>query len=208
MRLPKVREIREALTSFFSAPFTTKYPAGPSVSFPSYRGFPRYDKDHCVGCGACAQVCPSQAIEAVDDLAGKVRRLRVDFGSCMQCGQCTEKCITGKGIINTGEYSLAIKDLTDAAAFDTIEKELVLCECCGQVIACRDHLVWIKERLGAKAYGHPNLILAAQRLLTEVEPSKPKSRLRREDQIKEACANCRQRIVTIDDFADIGQQGL
>ena len=208
MRLPKVREIGEALRSFFSAPYTTKYPAGSGGTFPAYRGLPRYDKDHCVGCGACAQVCPSQAIEAVDDLAGKARRLRVDFGSCMQCGQCAEKCITGKGIVNTGEYSLAAGNVADPALFEAVEKELVLCECCGQAIACRDHLAWIKERLGAKAYGHPNLLLAAQRLLTGVEPSGPKSRLRREDQIKEACAKCRQMIVTVDDFADIGQPGL
>lgn len=208
MRLPKVREIREALRSFFSAPYTTKYPAVPGASFPSYRGLPRYDKDHCVGCGTCAQVCPSQAIEAVDDIPGKMRRLRVDYGSCMQCGQCTEKCITGKGIIITSEYSLSVMNVADPAVFESVEKDLVLCEGCGGVIACRDHLLWIKERLGAKAYGHPNLLLAAQRLLTEVEPSKPKSRLRREDQIKDACARCRQQIVTIDDFADIGRQCL
>ena len=208
MRLPKVREIREALRSFFSAPYTTKYPAGPGASFPAYRGLPRYDKEHCVGCGACAQVCPSQAIEVTDDIQGHVRRLRVDFGSCIQCGQCVEKCIAGKGIFNTDEYSLAFKDAADPAAFETVEKELVVCECCGEVVACRDHLLWIKDRMGAKAYGHPNLLLAAQRLLTGVEPSKPKSRLRREDQIKDACARCRQRIVTIDDFSDIGPHGL
>ena len=208
MRLPKVREIREALRSFFSAPYTTKYPAGPAASFPAYRGLPRFDKDHCVGCGTCAQVCPSQAIEAADDVPGRVRRLRVDFGSCIHCGQCAEKCITGKGILNKGEYSLAVKDVADPAAFETVEKELVVCECCGQAIACRDHLLWIKDRLGAKAYAHPNLLLAAERLLAEVEPSEPKSRLRREDQIKDACARCRQRIVTIDDFFGIGSPGL
>lgn len=208
MHLPKVREIKEALTSFFSAPYTTKYPAGPAASFPSYRGLPKYDKDHCVGCGTCAQVCPSLAIQAADDLGAKVRRLRVDYGSCIQCGQCQEKCITGKGIVNTNAYSLSLADVSAPEAFEQVEKELVVCECCGAVIACRDHLLWIKERLGAKAYGHPNLLLATQRILTEVEPSKPKSRLRREDQIKDACAKCRQTIVTLDEFSDMGQRDI
>jgi len=65
MMLPKLREIKEALTSFFSPPYTTKYPAGPAAAFPSYRGLPKYDKDNCVGCGTCAQVCPSLAIQVL-----------------------------------------------------------------------------------------------------------------------------------------------
>lgn len=205
MPWPKLREIREALTSFFSAPYTTKYPAGPAASFPSYRGLPKYDKDQCVGCGTCAQVCPSLAIQITDDTAARVRRLRVDYGSCIQCGQCQEKCITGDGIVSTNAYSLSLGAATAPEAYHSIEKEIVVCECCGAVIGCRDHLLWIRERLGAKAYGHPNLLLAAQRELVEVEPSKPKSRLRREDQIKDACAKCRQAIVTIDEFWDIGK---
>lgn len=208
MLLPKLREIKEALTSFFSPPYTTKYPAGPAATFPSYRGFPKYDKDHCVGCGTCAQVCPSLAIQASDDLEAKVRRLRVDYGSCIQCGQCQEKCITGKGIVNTNAYSLSLADIAAPEAFEGVEKELVVCECCGAVIGCRDHLLWIKERLGAKAYGHPNLILATQGLLTDVEPSEPRSLLRREDQIKVACAKCRQAIVTLDEFSEIAPRDI
>jgi hydrogenase-4 component H len=200
MPLPKLREIKEALTSFFSAPYTTQYPAGSAASFPAYRGFPKYDKDNCVGCGACAQVCPSLAIQATDDKAARARRLRVDHGSCIQCGQCQEKCITGRGIVNTGAYSLTLTDVAAPEAFESVEKELVLCECCGEVIGCRDHLLWIKDRLGAKAYGHPNLLMAAQRRIGAVEPSAPKDRLRREDQIKETCARCRQAIVTLDEF--------
>lgn len=208
MPLPKLREIKEALTSFFSPPYTTRYPAGPAASFPSYRGFPKYDRDQCVGCGTCVQVCPSLAIQASDDLEGKVRRLRVDYGSCIQCGQCQEKCITGKGIVNTNAYSLSLADAAAPEAFEGVEKELIVCECCGAVIGCLDHLLWIKERLGAKAYGHPNLLLATQRILTDVEPSEPRSRLRREDQIKVACAKCRQAIVTLDEFSEMAPRDI
>ncbi|MDH4196756.1 MAG: 4Fe-4S binding protein, partial [Candidatus Aminicenantes bacterium] len=153
MRLPKIRELREALTSFFTPPYTTKFPAVPDTWSGSYRGLPKYDAEACVGCGACAQVCPSRAIEQSDDLERKVRTLTVDYGSCIQCGQCQEKCITGKGIVNTNAYSLSLGAATAPEAYERVEKDLVVCECCGTVVGCRDHLLWIKDRLGAKAYG-------------------------------------------------------
>jgi hydrogenase-4 component H len=200
MILPKVREIREALVSLFSAPYTVKFPARPDTESKRFRGMPRYDKDHCVGCGACAQVCPSRAIEMSDDPVRKVRTLRVDYGSCIQCGQCAEKCITAKGIANTTFYSLAVTDVAAPEVFETIEKELVLCEGCGATVACRDHLRWISLRLGAKAYAHPNLLLMTQAEFADVPASKPKEAIRREDQITTVCAKCRQKIVTADEF--------
>jgi hydrogenase-4 component H len=200
MILPKVREIKEALVSLFSAPYTTKFPAQPDTESTLYRGMPRYDKAFCVGCGACAQVCPSQAIKVVDDKNRRVRTLQVDYGSCMQCGQCEEKCITAKGIVNTPFYSLDVTDLRAPALFETIEKDLVLCECCGEIIACRDHLRWINQRLAAKAYAHPNFLLLIQAEFADVVPSRPKESIRREDQIKTICAKCRQRIVRADEF--------
>ncbi len=200
MFLPKLREIKEALTSFFSAPYTTKFPSKPDTESGSYRGMPRYDEATCVGCGTCAQVCPSQAIEIADDLPGRTRILRVDYGSCIQCGQCQEKCITETGIQNTNFYSLAVSDLKAPEVFETVQKELALCECCGEVVACRDHLKWIKERLGAKAYAHPNLLLRFQEDFSDPATSKVKSRIRREDQIKFTCGRCRQKVVVADEF--------
>ncbi len=200
MFLPKIREIKEALVSLFSAPYTTKFPAKPDTESKKYRGMPRYDESFCIGCGACAQVCPSLAIQVTDDTERKVRTLSVDYGSCIQCGQCGEKCITSKGIANTNFYSLAVTDVKAPEVFETVKKDLVLCECCGEIIACRDHLGWIKQRLGAKAYAHPNLLLFSQAEFAVVEPSHPKESIRREDQIKIVCAKCRQRIVTADEF--------
>ena len=200
MYLPKVREIREALASFFSAPYTSSFPKGGYTPPEEYRGFPKYHEEHCVGCGTCAQVCPNAAIEIIDDAENGVRRLRVDYASCMQCGQCTEKCITGLGIQPSDHYSLSVSDLKAPEVFETVEKNLVLCECCGEVIACRDHLHWIKERLGTKAYAHPNLMLSTQEEFFDLETSRPKERIRREDFMKYVCAKCRQKVVLADEF--------
>lgn len=200
MYLPKIREIKEALTSFFSAPYTTKFPATPYKPADEYRGFPRYDEKNCVGCGTCAQVCPSGAIKVYDDAEHFSRKLVVEYASCVHCGQCNEKCITGKGINPSQDYAFPISDVKAPEALESVEKALVICEACGQIIGCSDHLHWIKNRLGAKAYAHPNLMLYTQKEFFDLEPSKPKERIRREDYMKMVCARCRQKIVVNDEF--------
>jgi len=200
MYLPKIREIKEALTSFFTPPYTTKFPAESYIAPEEYRGRPKYDEEYCIGCGTCAQVCPPQAITVIDDKEKKIRTLTIDYCLCMNCGQCEEKCITQKGVRLTNDYFLAIMDKKDPTAFESIERELVICESCGEVVACRPHLLWIKERLGAKAYAHPNLLLETQSQFFQVEASKVKDRIRREDQIKQVCPKCRNKIVVADEF--------
>ena len=41
--------------------------------------------DDCVGCGACADVCPQDAI-TVDDIAV------VNADACVDCGACIDEC--------------------------------------------------------------------------------------------------------------------
>jgi len=200
MYLPKIREIKEALTSLFTKPYTTKFPAGGFKPVDEFRGFPRYNNDFCVGCGTCAQVCPSGAITVDDDVQNMLRTLTVNYLSCIHCGQCNEKCITEKGIAPTSEYSFSVMDKSAPEVLEKIEKKLVICECCGEIIACADHLKWVKERLGARAYAHPTLMLQTQKEFFELEPSRPKSKIRREDYMKLVCAKCRQKVVVADEF--------
>jgi formate hydrogenlyase subunit 6/NADH:ubiquinone oxidoreductase subunit I len=201
MWLPKMRELKEALGSLFSAPYTTKFPAKDEIDLPDgFRGKPRYDEKTCVGCGTCAQVCPPGAIDVKDDPVQKTRTLTVDYNRCMNCGQCEEKCITATGIRLTKEYALILTDKKAPEAFESVQKFLAVCEVCGAVIGCKDHLAWIKERLGAKAYAHPNLLLWTQEQFAPPGPAEVKSRIRREDQIKTVCARCRWRVVVADEF--------
>jgi NAD-dependent dihydropyrimidine dehydrogenase PreA subunit len=45
----------------------------------------KIDEDACTGCGACAEVCPVDAI-SVDDVA------KVDAETCTECGACVDEC--------------------------------------------------------------------------------------------------------------------
>jgi formate hydrogenlyase subunit 6/NADH:ubiquinone oxidoreductase subunit I len=200
MYLPKIRELKEALTSLFTKPYTSGFPAGKFTPPEEYRGKPRFNEEFCVGCGTCAQVCPPNAIEVVDDLLNKRRNLKISYYSCINCGQCEENCITGKGIRLTNEYSFAAFTKEDPAMFEHVSKEILLCEVCGDFIAASSHLNWIRDRLGAKAYAHPNILVEMQREFTDVETVTPKSRIRREDQMLQVCPKCRNRIVVEDEF--------
>lgn len=201
MFLPKIREIQEALVSLFTKPYTSRFPFEEYKAPEEFRGWPKYHEEFCLGCGSCAQVCPPQAITMTDDKEAGTRKLIINYGSCIHCGQCQEHCITEKGVQLSNDYSSATMDLKAPENFNTVEKELLLCEMCGDVVACADHLKWIRERLGAKAYAHPNLYLSLQKeLIGDLPPSKPKSRIRREDQVKLVCPTCRYKIVVEDEF--------
>ena len=45
------------------------------------------DKDKCIGCGLCTEVCP----HAVFELDQKKAHI-VDFNACMECGACVNNC--------------------------------------------------------------------------------------------------------------------
>ncbi len=203
MKYPKLRELREAVKSIFSRPYTTKFPYAPHEPYDGYRGKPKYFEEYCVGCGACAEVCPANAISVIDPVESvkkeetvPKRKIELRYDMCIFCGNCQAHCITEKGIQLTKEYDLAILDRK--LAVESIEKELVVCDLCGEVITTKDHLRWLVGRLGTLAYGNPTLLLISQRELIPVESGVPGEELRRPDILKVLCPKCRHEVMLKD----------
>ena len=88
MFLPKIREIKEALVSLFSKPYTSKFPLEEYKAPEEFRGWPKYHEDFCVGCGTCTERCFFQAI-TLDDESGEIQ---VAIDKCIGCGLCTLTC--------------------------------------------------------------------------------------------------------------------
>jgi hydrogenase-4 component H len=160
LRWPKIRELREAVVAVFSPRFTTRFPAKPCQVPERYRGKPEFDEKECIGCSACVNVCPTQALTMSDETKSNppVRRIVQRYDCCIFCGNCQDNCTTEKGIRLTDQWDLATLDRESTKQIH--EHELQLCEKCGAIIGAKKHLIWLYERLGPLAYTNPSLIVA------------------------------------------------
>lgn len=196
MKYPKLRELREAIKALIKGPYTSRFPYEPHKPYERFRGRPEFHEEDCVGCGACFQVCPSGAIK-MEDIRGK-RILTVNWDLCIFCGQCQANCITGKGIMLSNEFDLATTGKREELK-QVIEKEFVVCGCCGENIVPLDHILWVARKIGPLCFSNASLMLFYLKDLSpalETEyPPKEESELRRADRIKILCPRCRREVV-------------
>ncbi len=198
MKYPKLREIKEALISLFSRPYTTKFPFKPHRPFERFRGKPVVNDEYCVGCEACASVCPTGAIQIEDNVEKKLRVIVRDFSLCIFCGQCELYCITGKGVKLSNEvYDLSVFDKEEL--IEKQEKELLVCEYCGAILGAKKHLEYIYEKLGPYAFSQQLTIAQLNeklRLLDKEIFSIPvKDELKRKDFFTVLCPNCKRQVL-------------
>jgi hydrogenase-4 component H len=150
-----------------------------------------------VGCLACEEVCPVNAIAHRDEVEAPdaARRIMIHYtDTCIFCGQCEAACINDhQGIRLTNEWELSFFDR--AQAYETIEKELQLCEACGAPIACKDHLDWLALRLGELSFSSPTLFLLRLHRLgaAELPLNRATTEGSRADRVKILCARCRRK---------------
>lgn len=197
MKYPKLRELKEAIISLFSKPYTTSYPHGEFKPFPGYRGKPVVDEENCVGCETCTNVCPPNAITYIDDPDTSIRTITRDYGQCIFCGQCEEHCITGKGVKLSDEiFDLACFDRS--AIVEKQERELLICVNCGAIVTTKDHMRFVHEKLGPIAYSSiANLNILNERLKlagTADTHVSIRDELKRKDSFSILCPNCNRQL--------------
>ena len=103
---------------FFSKPVTFRYPEVRYEMTERFRGahiLKRHEdgQERCVGCGLCAEVCPSDAI-VIDTSEGEGRervvdRYDIDLGLCIFCGYCQEVCPVDAVFLGK-DYELTVTD--------------------------------------------------------------------------------------------------
>jgi hydrogenase-4 component H len=192
----KIPYLPEAIKAVVKGPYTVDFPAG-EADVEYFRGAPVWDEDECIGCGACYEVCPADAIEMVDDTEGSPpqRRFRLNYDRCIFCGHCHYNCTTEDGIYQTHEYDLATFDRSES--YTTVEKELLVCTGCGEAIAPKDHIRWVAEKVGPKAYANPGLALTLEgEMIPAPQPAGlPGEEVDREDIMRVLCPHCRRMVV-------------
>ncbi len=86
---------------------TSTYPLTEPQLPERFRGLPVLDQARCdAGCRACADACPTQAIESQNGA------WQIDLGKCLFCVDCTEACPPG-ALQYTNEYRLAVRHRED-----------------------------------------------------------------------------------------------
>lgn len=202
MRLPKLRELKEAIEVLLSPRFTTKFPDEPCRVPDGFRGKPEFDEENCIGCGACVAVCPTEALTQIEDLESDPpkRKIISRYDTCIFCGNCQDGCTTEKGIKLTDQWDLATLDR--AETITEHEYELQLCEKCGAVVGTKKHLQWLSKRLGPLAYTNPSLLLSQYIVRQESEKpaeSQPSQALKTQelstsDFMKILCPKCKNEL--------------
>jgi Ni,Fe-hydrogenase III small subunit/Pyruvate/2-oxoacid:ferredoxin oxidoreductase delta subunit len=97
---------------------TIAYPDGPPPSLPDrFRGRPRIDASKCPdGCAACADACPTRAIDLRDGPG-------IDLGRCLFCTDCVNAC--PEGALQYGrDHRLAVRTREDLISRSDRELEL------------------------------------------------------------------------------------
>jgi Ni,Fe-hydrogenase III small subunit/formate hydrogenlyase subunit 6/NADH:ubiquinone oxidoreductase subunit I len=103
--------------TFRSGTVTTCYPKQPVKLSASFRGAPEFDWASWRDARPAAEACPTGAITVSD--AGRARKVTVDYGRCIFCGECAVAS-TGPGVNIAQRFELAAarrEDLIVAAEY-------------------------------------------------------------------------------------------
>jgi len=120
-----IATIKEVLICLRAGRVTLPYPFNPLKAPPRFRGRPTIDGTKCLGCGACAEVCPPRLITLRD--IGETRRVTLDYSRCTYCARCQEICPVGS-MTCTEDFETGTADRANLSV--TVELVLAKCKVC------------------------------------------------------------------------------
>jgi len=101
-------KLKEALICLRAGKVTLPYPLAPMEAPEGFRGRVTLDVSKCIGCGGCAEVCPTRLIK-ISDPSPEKRILEFELERCVHCGRCEEVCPEG-AITLSREFETATTD--------------------------------------------------------------------------------------------------
>jgi hydrogenase-4 component H len=135
-------KLKEAIICFKNLRVTLPYPFKPSLPPEGFRGRLQVSIDKCIGCAACANVCPPRLISIVDH--DTRRTVEFILGKCTYCARCAEIC-PAEAITMSKEFELATDNKSDLNI--SIELNMVKCEQCGTAYTTQRIIDRIKAQL-------------------------------------------------------------
>ncbi len=145
-----ISELKEALVCLQPGRVTLGYPFSPHNPEGEFRGLPQFDCELCIGCGACANACPSRLITLQD--SEDYRQITVLLTRCTYCGRCRDVCYM-EAIVMSPAFETATPDLDDLKI--EIWLKTLRCRECGDVIGTERGIQRaseiLREEVGIKA---------------------------------------------------------
>jgi hydrogenase-4 component H len=121
-------KIKEVWICLKAGTVTLPYPFKPVTPPEGFRGKLEIDKDKCIGCAGCANVCTPRAI-VVTDLDKAWRKIEFFLERCTYCGRCEEVC-PENAITMTEEFETATNAKEDLHI--SVELYMGTCGRCGR----------------------------------------------------------------------------
>ena len=110
-----------------------------------FRGDPHVDPAKCIGCSACANVCPADAIEIEDGAVARIVRFMRD--ACVFCASCQDVCPTKAVELRPGD---AAWFRTKGASTSEATLPLAACPTCGGGFVPAAQIEWAMKSVTDK----------------------------------------------------------
>ena len=110
-----------------------------------FRGDPHVDQGKCIGCSACANVCPADAIEIED--GGTARVVRFMRQACVFCASCQDVCPTKAVELRSGDTAWFRER---GASKSEATLPLARCGICGEGFIPEAQIAWAMKTVSDK----------------------------------------------------------